>query len=230
MKVNEPGLRFYVDRIRKAEPFSFVRYGNGEWDCILKLYPRTRSGSQRFTPALRKALIRSLVQKRSGAYYPAIQSTGYLKRLKLLPKLETWLAENSPGLTWHGGEVFTRASRKGKLFPLIEAMKQRRVVVVGPPWLMKLPFANVFIPVAKRHCWAQVDEIEAQLRGVRNCVISFSAGPAAKALIHRLQPSLGTHSWLIDFGSLWDPFCGVKSRTYHRRLTPALLRLNLRGK
>jgi len=230
MELESPGLKFYADKLSKGEPFSFIRYGNGEWDCIMNLYHRTRSGSQKFTPDLRKALKDSLVKKRAGPYYLALQSPDFLKRVKLLPKLEKWLKNNAPGRDWYNGEVFARASRHGQMFPLVSAMKQHRVVVVGPPWLMKLPFASVFVPITKRNCWTNVDAIEKQLRDLKGVVISFSAGPATKVLIHRLHPIIGKHSWLIDFGSVWDPYCGVKSRHYHGRITPAVQRRNLRGK
>jgi len=230
MKLKSPGLEFYADQLRNGKPFSFVRYGNGEWDCILELYHRTRSGSQTFSPGLRKALIASLSTPRKGAYFPAMQSLSFLKRVKLLPKIEAWLAYNSPGWTWHNGEVFHKASMHGRMFPLVEAMQKHRVVVVGPKWLLSLPFASTFVPVSTRNCWKDVDKIERQLRDLRNVVISFSAGPATKVLIHRLQPVIGKHSWLIDFGSLWDPYGGMKSRKYHGRVTPEVQRRNLRGK
>lgn len=228
MNLYAPGLQWYVDKLRNGERFSFARYGNGEWDCILNLYHRTRSGSQRFTPDLREALTKSLTHP--AGVFTALQSTSYLERLGLLPKAEAWCGQNDVRTTWHDGEVFTRASRSGKLYPLIEALRMQRVVVVGPRWLMKLPFASVFVAVPTRDCWTQADALEAQLRGLQNVVVAFSAGPAAKVLIHRLAPAIGKHSWLIDFGSLWDPYCGVKSRTYHKRLTPELLRRNLEGK
>ena len=230
MKVKSPGLQFYADKLRNNEPFSFARYGNGEWDCVLQLFHKTRSGSQKFSPDLRTALISSLKKRIAGEHYAALQSATFLGRIGMLPKIEAWVAGNAPGLTLHHGEVFTRASMRGELFPLIEAMKQHRVVVVGPPWLMKLPFASVFVPVRARDCWQDANAIVTQLKSLKNVVISFSAGPATKVLIHRLQPVIGAHSWMIDFGSIWDPFCGVNSRRYHGRITPAVQSKNLVGK
>lgn len=230
MKVYSPGLQYYVDKLKNNEPFSFVRYGNGEWDCILQLFHRTRSGSQKFTPDLRAALATSLKTEHTGEYYPALQSLTFLERQGLVVKLERWLAGHSINLTWHGGEVFTKASMRGKLYPLVKEMKKHKVVVVGPSWLRTLPFADVFIRVAKRNCWNQVKDLEARLKGLKNVVISFSAGPTTKVLIHKLQPIIGKHSWMIDFGSVWDPYCGVKSRNYHGRITPAVRRRNLTGK
>ena len=230
MNIEVKGLQFYADQLRNNKKFAFVRYGNGEWDCILSLYHTTRSGSQRFDGGLRNALAKSLVEQRTGAYYTAMQSTSFLERVKVLPLAETWIAQNAPGLTWYDGEVFTKASMKGQLYPLVSAMKTKRIVVVGPKWLMKLPFSSVFIPVRSRDCWQDIDRIEEQLRTLQNVVVSISAGPMTKVLIHRLQPVMGGHSWLIDFGSVWDPYCGVHSRRYHKRLTPEIIRRNLTGK
>lgn len=229
MKVKSPGLEFYAAKLSNNEPFSFVRYGNGEWDCILQRYHMTKSKSQRFTPDLRKALSASLSDKRSGEYYHAM-NPDFMEHCKILPRAEAWLADNAPGLDWHQCTVFCRASPRGVLHPFMKAMTQHRVVVVGPPWLKALPFADEFVPIRARECWQDADAIVAQLRDLNDVVISFSAGPATKALIHRLQPVVGTHSWLIDFGSLWDPFCGVKSRKYHGRVTPDVQRRNLTGK
>lgn len=222
-----PGLQFYTDKLRNGERFAFTRYGNGEWDCILDLYHRTRSGSQAFNPKLRKALTATLTEHGGGTSYPAIQATGYLERLGLLPKAEAWLAQNAPGLDWHGGEVFHHASRRGELAPFVEAMRMHRVVVVGPPHLLGLPFASVFVPVKERNCWDDVGELYAQLSRLSNCVITFSAGPTAKVLIHRLYPIIGKSCWLLDMGSLWDPYCGVQSRKYHKHITPDIARRNL---
>ena len=230
MNVEKPGLKFYMDKIKQNKPFSFMRYGNVEWDCILELWHQTRSRSQKFNPSLREALKASLTVKRKGDYFTAMQSTSFLQRTGILPKAESWLSVNAPDHTWYNGEVFTRAAIKGKLYPLIAALKQQRVVVVGPPWLMKLKFASVFMPVAKRNCWKDIDVIKAQLRNVKRSVVSFSAGPATKVLIHYLQPIIGNSCWLIDFGSLWDPYCGVNSRRYHGRMNPEKLAMNMKGK
>lgn len=225
----EPGLQWYADKLTRREPFSFVRYGDGEFDCILKLGRSEGGRAQKCLPDLVQALGESLTQKRSGEYYPAM-NPGHMSRIRMLPKIEAWLVRNAPGLNWHLCPVFCRASIKGSLFPLVQALGQQRVVVVGPPWLKALPFADEFVPVRSSGCWVDADAVVEQLRDMKDVVISFSAGPTAKVLIHRLQPILGEHSSLIDFGSLWDVYCGRKTRGYHGRLTPETLRKNMTGK
>jgi len=229
MKAREPGLQFYVDKLGRNEQFSFIRYGDGEWSCILQRLTRTGSGSQKFSPGLRKALEDSISVKRSGAYYRAM-NPGRIERCRFLPQVEAWLASNAPGLDWHQCTIFYKASFRGQLFPIVKELKRHRVVVVGPKWLEALPFASEFVQVRSHNCWQDADAIFAQLRDLKDVVIAFSAGPATKVLIHRLQPILGEHSWLIDFGSVWDPYCGIKSRKYHKGLTPEILRRNMTGK
>jgi hypothetical protein len=227
MQVREPGLQFYVDLLNADRKFSFVRYGNGEWDCIFGTFHKTRSGSQTFTPQLRQALEDSIVQAhRADNYFMAIQNAASLEKSALLGKVEGWLS-GKPPIDWHLGDVFHRASSSGQLAPLVDALSTQRVVIVGPPWLMSLPFASVFVPVEPQNCWDQVDEIAAQLSKLSNAVISFSAGPAAKVLIYRLFPIIGSSCWLLDFGSLWDPYCGVKSRNYHKLMDDQTLKTNL---
>lgn len=226
--VTRPGLQFYIDQLHADRRFSLARYGNGEWDCILGRYPHTRSGSQAFTPDLRAALTDTLTHAPGGECYHALQSRTYLERVGLLAPAAAWCAANAPGITWHDGEVLVKASLHGELYPLIQALSFHDLVVVGPPWLLKLPFARVFIPTPARNAWEQADALTRKLRGFPNCVISLSCGPLAKVLIHRLYRELPS-SWLLDFGSLWDPYCGKRSRRYHARLTPEILRRNLEG-
>jgi len=68
------------------------------------------------------------------------------------------------------------------------------------------------------------------IRALKTCkapaVVSFSAGPTTKVLIHNLH---GRGHFLIDFGSLWDIYVGKRTRRYHKRITPKVIRRNLTG-
>lgn len=225
--VFEPGLQYYVDLMNAGKKFSFNRMGNGEWDCIFGTYHKTRSGSQTFNPELRQAMEDVILKvHKDSSYFMAIQNTAALEKSGLLGRVDGWLS-GKPPIAWHLGDVFHRASRDGTLTPLIDALSMQRVVTVGPPWLISLPFSSVFVPVEEHDCWDQVDEIAEQLVKLSGAVISFSAGPAAKILIHRLFPVIGKTCWLLDFGSLWDPYCGVQSRKYHKAMDDQILRTNL---
>lgn len=218
-----PGLKFYVDKLQRGEPFSFVRYCDGEWNCLLNW------GKVAGFEGLYAGLAASILEPRMGDYYLALQNHGFLEPRGYIPRIEQWLKQHkAPDINWHFGTVFHRASGNGQLWPLIKALQAKPLVIVGPKWLQKLSFATEFVPIPIKNCWLDAELIEARLQNVANgSVISFSAGSTAKMLIHQLAPTLGQHSWLIDFGSLWDPYCGVKSRQYHKIMSAKTVHRNL---
>jgi len=226
----KPGLDFYVEKLQRGEPFSFVRYGDGDWNYLLDREKYVDSKDlQRYVSELHAALTASILEPRMENYYLALQNHGYLGPRGYTPKIEQWLEQHgAPDINWHFGTVFHRASEGGQLEPLIKALQTRPLVVVGPEWLRKLTFATEFISIPAKNCWPDAELVEIQLQNVASgSIVSFSAGPTAKVLIHRLAPILGQHSWLIDFGSLWDPYCGVKSRQYHKVMSAKTMRRNL---
>lgn len=219
------GIDFYVAALKSDKPFSFVRFGNGEWNCIFKLARTTGSKSQDLTaPGLRNGLIQA-VNLDSPFYWRAIQSPGYLKKLELWPRIESYFPR---GVEFHPADVFHGASRDGKLFPLIEQLRKMNVVVVGPKHLSKLDtILNVveFIEVEPANCYRNSSRTFGRVLGSKGNVISFSAGPTAKVLINLLHPVMDR--FLIDFGSLWDIYCGVHSRSYHSKITREIAACNL---
>lgn len=227
MKIISTELGWYVEQLKNNHPFSFVRYGNGEWDCILKKYHKTRSGSQTFTPNLQAALIRSLTHPVSINYYRAMQSVSFLQRVGLWSEITQFLQYNKN--KWYDAEILHKASRKGKLFPFIDEIQKKKLVIVGPQWLKKLPFDFKFIPVVSKNCWSTYNCLFDSLKHEIESVILFSAGPTTKVLISTLFPIVGKTSYLIDCGSMWDPFCGVKSRRYHKNMTASIIHTNLVG-
>lgn len=227
LSVIRPGLSYYVSRLSLGEHFSFVRFGNGEWDCIFNRAIRTGSGSQSLTsPALKLGMVRA-IEYNDDTYFRAIQSPSYMDRQGLTPLI----ASSYPNIVWHHGEVFHYASKHGELKPLVDQLQELRVGFVGPKHLRKLSRYleyEWFIEVAKHDCFNDYAAIRTEiLRQPVVDVYSFSAGPTAKLLIYELHKCLSSRSTLIDFGSMWDPYCGVKSRHYHRRVTEKVIKENM---
>jgi len=104
--------------------------------------------------------------------------------------------------------------------PLVKQLRAMKVVVVGPAHLRAVnrtlfPYDH-FIEIPLKNCYTARRETEAQVREYFNrsgpAVFAFSASIDHQCSIHRLFPLMGPSSWLIDFGSLWDVYVGVKSR------------------
>jgi hypothetical protein len=94
---------------------------------------------------------------------------------------------------------------------------------VGPPHLKKLKNNGLkywdFIEIPPRNNYLVMDEtyrsvlakVESETEPL---LISLSASMPAEILCDKLYDRIGKQHTIIDFGSLWDPLVGVKSRSY----------------
>jgi hypothetical protein len=196
--------------------FSFVRYGNGEWDLILGRNWRTGSRTQYFTDSLREAMRQTLLQHNGATL--GMQRPAYLTKCGLLKPARDWLRHNGlDGLCWREGDVLHDASAKGELPRFVDAIRGD-VAVIGPSHLSILPFADRHIEVPSNDAWSAADVIFDAASTLRDCVVLVSAGPMAKVLVHRLH-ALDRGCATIDTGSVLDPYCGVLSRRYMRDIS-----------
>jgi len=186
-------LQFYIDKIKKNEHFSFVRYGDGEWFTILggkkgQIVKNETDYNHKAGIELKKTI------DEPKDYYYGIQ--GYsLKRFKIQKR------------NWHDADVFHHASIAGKLFPLIKAMREKPVVFIGANYLRAIdkviPYDH-FIEIPDKNCYEEKDRILKEIRDYgKPAIYSFSASILSCILIYELDIK---DSWLIDFGSLWDLF------------------------
>lgn len=217
----EEPLQFYVDRLSAREPFSFARYGDGEWNAMFGVPGRNSDGHQYF-PDLGERLRDSLV--RPGPYLHGIRLNVPLREAR---RIAGFLGHHRIRIPWYDAGVFHRANLAGELFPLVRQLRALPVVVIGPDYLRELearlfPVAR-FVEIPRRDCWLAREQIEAAVlehasdhpAGV---VYSFSASMAANVLIHNLHARIGARNWLIDIGSVWDVYAGVWSRGYFERM------------
>lgn len=208
--------------IRSGDPFTFTRYGNGEWDLILARGKHTGSRSQVFTESLRQAMRETVIQH--GGKKMGVQSLRYLHKLRLLQPAEMWLRKHRVKIAWESGNVLHWASQRGELSPFVDALEDADTLFVGPEHIDRIPLDGDVMVIPSRNCWQQVDSIEEAIRQHgQNRTVCISAGPAAKVLIHRLR---NEPMQLIDCGSLWDVYCGVVSRSYHKTIDHTIAEAN----
>jgi hypothetical protein len=213
-------LSVYVDLLNANAPFSFSRYGDGEWAAILSRKGRNCDGHEYF-PQLGERLRNALLRPKPYRY--GMQNNA-LRRSGIA--ICRFLRRHRIKLDWHNSDVFHYANRDGRLFPLIRALRQKPVVMIGPAYLKKLdtilfPFAS-FVEVPQKNCFLEADSIAAALRkyGHRHAgvVYAFSASMTTNVLIDELYPLLGSSNWMIDFGSIWDIYAGVRSRSVYAKI------------
>lgn len=231
-----PGIRWYADEIVKGRPFSFVRYGEGEWRFIVPAIPEKTRGPDAFWKlkeaqnALRQTVIKC---HRGDRYFPAIWHQDYLHAKGWLEPAKTWLRHNNlEWIKWHNGRVWRTATELDRVGVIVKAMRKQSlpVVVVGPKRIRRLvKEVGAAKFVQTHHSLAYFDRADIErsiLKFGKPALISFSVGCTTKMLIHSLFPKIGKHSFLIDFGALWDGLCGAPSRTYQNRMGYRRIRKN----
>jgi hypothetical protein len=235
VRVRPRPLSYYVSMLRDRKPFSFSRFGDGEWNAILDKPGENCDGHAFFSELgadLRDAIMHKL------PYLYGMQ----VRAVKCMGK-EIWqfLAKNQTGIDWHDADVFHYCNNAGSLFPLVRQLRTMKVVVVGPTHLRGLadsvfPYAG-FIEIPLKNCYLDKENILKRMGEYREkagpgpAVYAFSASMTTNVLIHRLYPAMGDTSWLIDFGSLWDVYVGVKSRSgYGKEDWTERIRRNLEGR
>ena len=229
MNIKKEELHFYTNSLKYGSYFSFVRWRDGEWNCMFGKDGENCDGVK-YTKKLQLSLFKAL-RAPSPRSFNAMQS--------ILPedllRAEAVLSARDEATTgWVDGEVFNNALVAGKLFPFILQLQKKRIFFVGNENHEKLHgkvfLINKFFCVGFSDAFDFVDKAVSEIPksdpNDGNTVILFAAGPASNVMIRNLERLLD-NTWLIDVGALFDPFVGIKSRTHHDGITEETLKKNL---
>lgn len=215
MKIIKLPLEWFTARLVTGTPFSFSRYGDGEFQAILGHQGRTKDG-QLYTPELREALAKTLLEPRAYKY-----AVGPMAMRMHGPDILAWLAKENIHIKWYDTETLLEASIAGELKPFIDALRQRRVRYFAPRHLAQianlLPNAYLY-PCNSKNAFGGYDDLllTAAQEVKSGDVVLLSCGPAAKVLLHDLY-NCDSSLTILDIGSLLDPYVGRISRSYMSR-------------
>jgi hypothetical protein len=190
--------------------FSWSRWGDGEFNCIFGMDGCNCDGHEYF-PDLGKRLERIL--ENQPKYYIGLQELA-IERYKGVKRFDDLIKMNN----WTSTEILHNASEQGELNQFIKCLQNRKIMLVGPHWLLKLPLKlKVFIDVPTSNCWKNYLAINDTIYDTLepNMVVLYSAGMMSNVLIDMFADTDITQ---IDTGSVFDPYCGKMSRDYHERL------------
>lgn len=193
--------------------FKFARYGDGEFFCMSGKVGRNCDKHEYF-PDLGQAL--------NEAFY---SHPGYMVGIQPLSvhgglyqrALEYGLGPRDI----YDADVLHSASIDGKLNLFWDALKDRRNVHLVGPWhlmYLKVPI----IDIADVNCWHDYERVCDRMSTiVHNSSVNdqpvflLCASMMSEVLIHTFQ---GQDCTVIDCGSVFDPYTGKFSRSYHHKL------------
>jgi hypothetical protein len=213
LRIRDVRLSWYVDRLFAGEQLRFARYGHGEWKTILGHPGWICRPEHQECPDARQPLLDSLGQP--GVTYGLQRDS--------LRRYSTAIPEGD----WVDADVFHRAAIAGELFPLMQALRGRELVIVGGGYLRairaELPCRR-FVEVPEQDCFVARDQVEAIARQQARpgVVIALCCSILAPVLVAGVDEG----ATLIDFGSVFDVFVRP-SRGYQRHMQPWTIARNL---
>lgn len=224
-------LEDYCTLLRQGKPFTQANYCDGEWKAITgRAYSETCDG-QAFNAEATK-LLGETIRKPRPYFYGVIQEPWHDKGIAFCRE-HKWPVDD---IQWVDKNITYRANAEGRAGAFWSALRARRVCMVGPAHLRRVTFLTFvdFVEVPSRNALDALKTLERQVlvAAARSQpdVICFSASFAAKVLIYRLWPDLGSWITLFDTGAMLDPYCGVFSRRHSQGAKGTeLVRKNLAG-
>lgn len=224
----------YVNLLKRDKFYCFLRFGDGEWWTIFRTTGRIM-GQQPLSTKTQRDMRRGLIRNSKSSIIFGMQN--YALRT-MGDRIGEFLRNNKLlHIVWTEADTFHYASRDGKLFPFVQQLRNKKTVIIGPRYLRPLKDQAVdylkFIEVPQFNAYGKKQEIEAEILATQEefgdgLVYNFSTGPAANIFMFDLWKKM-SKNFFIDLGSLWDVFCGKRSRRYmnKRNYNSRILKKNL---
>lgn len=202
--------------------FKFARYGDGEFNCMMG-----RTGHNcdyhNYYPDLGRDLILSTIVGRSDNVITGIQPLS-LNQGIYFDLIEHLFNEKRHELV--NADVFHNASITGRFREFMDIVLSRPedVVFITNEDLEHIKGFDLrktsWIKIRRRDCWLMYDDTRKRIARFdsehNNGIFMLCASMMSEVIIRDFASSRNT---FIDLGSVLDPYCGIKSRKYHHKLT-----------
>jgi hypothetical protein len=211
-------VEHYINKIINGEVFSFTRFGDGEWLCMNGATGHN-CDNHMYTPSLRAGLL-SAVQSNHN-YYKAKWNPGIKQFDDNSIMINNLVSQNGPHVNWVDANIWIDLVLQGRVSEIIEPLNSVNTIIVSDTIKRGIPINYVdFIEIPSVNCFEAKDKIKQSIISMVNQydkpLFAFSASMATNVIVDELFPIIGDKCWMIDFGSIWDPYVGNIIRTYHK--------------
>ena len=123
---------------------------------------------------------------------------------------------------WVDARVWEESAMQDTINPLIKQLEKMDFVIVSEKSKKDLPIKyRDFIEVPVVDCYLEKENIKNEIKRLTEKydrpVFGLSASMATNVIVDELFEEIGDKCWMIDFGSIWEPYIGKVSRSYHHR-------------
>lgn len=208
-----------IDHMANGVPFSFSRFGDGEWYSILRDRSLDHNCDGHPYCVDMEDDFEKLMQD-DYHYYHGLLSVS----LRVFGgRLKEYVDAKNVKFPWYNGDALLDESVSGDLLPFVEQWRKKKTIYVGPDHLTDfLPHlgTKMTVTIPQVNAYVLKDVLERKLYSLvfkgGYDAIGFSAGFVTKLIINDLFPLIGDRVTMIDFGSQFDGYVNRRSRSYHR--------------
>ena len=211
----------FCEKIIEAEPFSFSRFGDGEFHAVLG-HEGENCDKHQYFPYMGKRL--GEILKSLPPYVVGIQKFALDK---MGDEIAAWMKANgieSEMGRYVNADMLHNASSDGKLQQFFDALEYVNTIVVGPFYLheisRKIDYAS-FVSVPRVNAWKEHNDILKRIqvhivKADKPTCILLCCGPMGKVLVDELYWFTQGKAFVLDCGSVFDPYVGKATRRYHK--------------
>ena len=187
-------INFYINLLKRGQYFSFTRWGDGEWSCAFGA-DGANCDSHRYFSEMSEGLNKAIDDPKG--YYLATWPKTEKMMFDIWQPIQKRLS-NSLSKEWVDASIWEEAAMAGELKTLVDQLESMDFIIVSEN--------------SKREMIEMCSKYEKPVFGL-------SASMATNVIVDELYPIIGNKCWMIDFGSIWEPFLTnpVHSRSYHSR-------------
>ncbi len=217
--IQKNNISFFIEKIKNGEPFRFLRFGDGEWYVVKGDKKDIAKGEHSVFPEITEDL-RYIVSNLNIFHYNGLQGLSLT-----LPHLSILIPE---WYNWCDSDIFHKASLAGKLYPFIEALKDKYIVIVGNENLKKIKRVieyKDFITVRDHNCYLDKKMVLEKMKKYPSGTIFLFC--ASRLSVPAIYHSDRDDCTMIDLGSLFEPYLGKSTRRYHHLMTKEIINKNI---
>ena len=227
MKIINNDINFYIDLLKSDNKFSFTRWGDGEWLCVFGAQGENCDKHSYF-PEMKNGLNRALDNPKG--YFLATWPVTESMMNNVWDTIQIRL-QHSDIKEWVNASIWESAAMSGNLKNFIEQLEKMDFIIVSELSKKKLPMNySDFIEVPETNCFLDKERIKEEMilmsDKYKKPVFGLSASMATNVIVDELYDEIGDKCWMIDLGSIWEPFLKnpVHSRSHHSNYKNTILK------
>lgn len=220
MNLTSNSIEYYINLLKLGKKFSFTRWGDGEWNCTFGI-SGANCDQHTYFPEMGKGLNEAIDNPKG--YFLATWPQSERMMHNIWAPIQSRL-QYTNSKNWVDASIWEEAAMAGELKELIKQLEEMDFVLISESSKRDLPMNyKDFIEIPSTNCFLDKERIKQEMikmcKKYKSPVFGLSASMATNVIVDEMYNIIGDKCWMIDFGSIWEPFLKnpVHARSYHTK-------------